>query len=124
MEALEQSLGSLSLSVPIPEVRVAEVLANPLDVCRTYLAQILAEIAGCDIDAAYRSIQWPNNIFNGDLAVILPKLRPGAKADALAVELMEKVCRAFHLPTEGATRGQLLSRYSFQKITRSSSYHS
>ena len=80
MDALEQSLGSLDLSVPIPEVKNAEVLANPLDVYRTYLAQVLADAVGCDIDVAYKSIQWPNNIFNGDLAVILPKLRPGAKA--------------------------------------------
>lgn len=91
MDALQTSLESLNLNVPIPEIEAAEVLVNPLDVCRTYLAEILADIAGCDIEAAYKSIQWPNNIFNGDLAVILPKLRPGAKADALAVELMEKV---------------------------------
>jgi arginyl-tRNA synthetase len=91
MEELEQSLGYLTLGAPIPEVKVADVLANPLDVCRTYLAQILADIASCEIDAAYRCIQWPNNIFNGDLAVILPKLQPGTKADSLAVELMEKV---------------------------------
>jgi arginyl-tRNA synthetase len=97
MEALEHSLGSLDLRVPIPEVKVADVFANPLDVCRTYLSQILADIAGCDIDIAYKSIQWPNNIFNGDLAVILPKLRPGAKADALAIELIEKVCSLYIL---------------------------
>lgn len=93
MDSLEQSLGSLNLNIPIPEVKAAEVLDNPLDVCRTYLAQTLADIAGCDIEAAYKSIQWPNNIFNGDLAVILPKLRPGTKADAIAVELMEKFPR-------------------------------
>ncbi|KAH7355821.1 hypothetical protein BKA66DRAFT_562864 [Pyrenochaeta sp. MPI-SDFR-AT-0127] len=90
METLEQSLSSLSLEVPIPRIEAAEVLVNPLDLLRTYLAKILAEIAGCNIEAAYKSIQWPNNISNGDLAVILPKLRPGAKADEVAVELMEK----------------------------------
>ena len=95
MDALEQSLGSLNLNVPIPDVKDAEVLANPLDVYRTYLAQVLADAVGCDINVAYKSIQWPNNIFNGDLAVILPKLQPGAKADEVAVELMKKV-RTFH----------------------------
>ncbi|KAH6844285.1 Arginine--tRNA ligase, cytoplasmic [Alternaria tenuissima] len=90
MDALEQSLGSLNLNVPIPDVKDAEVLANPLDVYRTYLAQVLADAVGCDINVAYKSIQWPNNIFNGDLAVILPKLQPGAKADEVAVELMKK----------------------------------
>ncbi|KAF7452044.1 Arginyl-tRNA synthetase [Pyrenophora tritici-repentis] len=91
MNALEQSLGSLDLGVPIPQVEGAEVLANPLDIYRTYFGQILAIALDCDISIAYKSIQWPNNISNGDLAVILPKLRPGTKADAVAVELMEKV---------------------------------
>ncbi|CAO2649058.1 Nn.00g100070.m01.CDS01 [Neocucurbitaria sp. VM-36] len=93
MEALEQTLESLSLSVPVPQVETAEVLLNPLDLCRTYLAQILSDIVGCDIADAYRSIQWPNNIFNGDLAVILPRLRHGAKAEAVAAELMERFPR-------------------------------
>lgn len=96
MEALSRSLGSLNLTVPIPEVKDAELLANPLDVYRTYLAEILTKAVGSDIDAAYKSIQWPNNISNGDLAVILPKLRPGAKADEIAAELMKKVC-IFHI---------------------------
>jgi arginyl-tRNA synthetase len=91
MEVLEQSLGSLSLSTPIPHIDAAEVLANPLDVCRTYLAQILAEIAGCDIGTAYTSIQWPNNISNGDLSVTIPKLRPGCKPVELLAELVNKV---------------------------------
>lgn len=92
METLLETLETLSLKVPLPEVKAAEVLASPLDVFKTYLAKTLADIAACDIQIAYKAIQWPNNIFNGDLAVILPKLRPGAKADDVAVELTEKVC--------------------------------
>ena len=91
MDNLEQLLTSLSLNVPVPRVEAADVLTNPLDLFRVYLAKILAETAECDETEAYKSIQWPNNIFNGDLAVILPKLRPGAKADKLAVELLDKV---------------------------------
>jgi arginyl-tRNA synthetase len=121
MDALEQSLGSLDLSVPIPEVKNAEVLANPLDVYRTYLAQVLADAVGCDIDVAYKSIQWPNNIFNGDLAVILPKLRPGAKADEVAVELMKKV-HTFHF--RPFILWQSLSKSSFQAIIHSSFFRS
>ncbi|KAF1838671.1 arginyl-tRNA synthetase [Decorospora gaudefroyi] len=118
MEALERSLGLLSLHVPIPDIEPAEVLANPLDVWRTYLAQILAEIASCDIDVAYKSIQWPNNISNGDLAVILPKLRPGVKADALAFELMEKVRRKHLRSTiSGAFIGRLYESMGWE-VTR------
>ncbi|KAI4949826.1 hypothetical protein J4E86_007781 [Alternaria arbusti] len=90
MEALEDVLSALNLNVPMPGVNNAEVLANPLDVYRTYLAEVLADAVGCDINVAYKSIQWPNNIFNGDLAVILPKLQPGAKAEEVAVVLMKK----------------------------------
>ena len=91
MDSLSKSLRSLNIDIPVPELKGAEVLANPLDVYRTYLAQVLADAVGCDFGAAYKSIQWPNNISNGDLAVILPKLRPGAKADEVAVELTKKV---------------------------------
>ncbi|KAH8726342.1 hypothetical protein GQ44DRAFT_194397 [Phaeosphaeriaceae sp. PMI808] len=90
MESLEHTLASLSLTVPVPQVEAAEVLTNPLDLVRVYLAKILAEILECDDADAYKSVQWPNNIFNGDLAVILPKLKPGAKPDAVAKEIMEK----------------------------------
>lgn len=91
MDLLELLLASLGLGVLIPQVEGAEVLANPLDIYRTYLAHILAVALDCDIGVAYKSIQWPNNISNGDLAVVLPKLQPGVKADAVAAELMEKV---------------------------------
>jgi arginyl-tRNA synthetase len=91
MEALEANLSSLNLSTPVPALESVQVLSNPLDIYRTYLAHVLADIANCDLITAHKSIQWPNNIFNGDLAVILPKLRAGAKAGELALELMEKV---------------------------------
>jgi arginyl-tRNA synthetase len=106
MEALEQSLGSLSLSTPIPYIDTAEVLANPLDVCRTYLAQILAEVAGCDINTAYTSIQWPNNISNGDLSVTIPKLRPGCKPAELSAGLVNKVGPP--LPYQAMSKGLTL----------------
>ena len=91
MEALQATLTSLRLNVPVPEIEATHVLSNPLDLYRAYLAELVADIAECDLKTAHRSIHWPNNIDNGDLAVILPKLRPGAKADALAIELTEKV---------------------------------
>lgn len=93
MEMLERCLSALNLASPLPNVATADMLANPLDLCRVHLAGILAKTLDCDIEAAYKSIQWPNNIFNGDLAVVLPKLRPGSKADVIATELLKKVRR-------------------------------
>ncbi|KAF1929713.1 Nucleotidylyl transferase [Didymella exigua CBS 183.55] len=70
---------SLSLSSRALGDVGATVLSNPLDLCRTSLAELLAVIVGCDIQVAFRSIQWPNNIFNGDLSVTIPKLCPGRR---------------------------------------------
>ncbi|RAR04893.1 Nucleotidylyl transferase [Stemphylium lycopersici] len=90
MESLERCLASLNLSSPLPTVTVADALANPLDLCRVHLAEILAGALDIEIEAAYKSVQWPNDIYKGDLVVVLPKLRPGAKADEVALELLEK----------------------------------
>lgn len=91
MESLEQCLAFLDLDSPLPTVLIADAAANPLDLCRIHLAEILSGALGCDIDDAYKSIQWPNDIFKGDLAIVLPKLRPGAKAEETTFELLEKV---------------------------------
>ncbi|KAH9860762.1 hypothetical protein J1614_012095 [Plenodomus biglobosus] len=88
MKDLDVVLSSLSLD-PVPEIEASHASSNPLDVYRCYLAGILANVAKCEPEIAHKSIQWPNNIFNGDLAVILPKLRAGVKAEELAVELMK-----------------------------------
>jgi len=57
MDLLELLLASLGLGVLIPQVEGAEVLANPLDIHRTYLAHILAAALDYDIGVAYKSIQ-------------------------------------------------------------------
>ncbi|KAH6000654.1 arginine--tRNA (Arg) ligase [Parastagonospora nodorum] len=90
MDTLEQIISSLSLGKTSPGSGAANALIYPLDVCRAHLTKLLVDIVNCSEDDAEKSIQWPNNIFSGDLAVILPKLRPGVKADQLAVEIMEK----------------------------------
>ncbi|ORY16264.1 arginyl-tRNA synthetase [Clohesyomyces aquaticus] len=97
---LETSLGGLSLNVPLPQFDTANVLVNPLDIFRTYLADILCEIAECDHAVAYSSIQPSNNLSLGDVAVILPKLCPGGNANEIAFDLIKKFppCPLFQLP--------------------------
>ncbi|KAF2034767.1 arginyl-tRNA synthetase [Setomelanomma holmii] len=90
MDVLEQTLAALGLETPIPNVEVSKALANPLNLYRAYLERVLTEISGCDHETATKSIQWPNNIDNGDLSIVLPKLRPRAKAQEVAFELMDK----------------------------------
>jgi arginyl-tRNA synthetase len=91
LSGLESLLGGLGLEIPIPQFSAANVLNKPLDICRSYLADILRSLVEGDPVIAYNSIQWPNNIFNGDLVVILPRLSHGADPNALAFDLIEKV---------------------------------
>jgi arginyl-tRNA synthetase len=88
---LENLLGELGLKTPVPYFSDTDVLNKPLDIARCYLADILASLVDCDAHTAYSSIQWPNNIYNGDLSIVLPKLKPGADSKVLAFDLQTKV---------------------------------
>jgi arginyl-tRNA synthetase len=81
LPGLEVRLEALGVG-PIPQFSRAHVLNNPLDIGRSYLADILVKLVGCDPIIAYQSIQSPKNIFNGDLAVPLPKLFRGSDLNA------------------------------------------
>lgn len=87
LEALLQKLG---LSVPIPPFPSADVLNIPLDIGRSYFADILCSLIGCDAATAYNSIQLPNSVDNGDLAVILPRLSHG-DSEALGFTIKQNV---------------------------------
>jgi arginyl-tRNA synthetase len=75
VDGLVNLLESLSVSEVSIDVPDASVLTNPLDVWRSALATILADVLGIEANDAYKSIQWPNNIFNGDLTVTLPRMQ-------------------------------------------------
>lgn len=91
LAGLEEFLGRLNLKTPIPKFPAADVLTRPLDIGRTYFSDILCSLVECDASNTYNSIQWPGDINNGDLAVILPKLNHGVKLDFLASDIMQKV---------------------------------
>jgi len=88
---LEVLLAKLGLKVPTPPFEAADVLTRPLDIGRSYFADILHSLVEGDRKKAYSSILLPGDVFNGDLAVVLPKLKPGSKADVLGPDLMTKV---------------------------------
>jgi arginyl-tRNA synthetase len=96
LAGLEAHLASLGLKIPLPHFAEADVLTKPLDIGRTYFADILCSLVECEAKNAYSSIQWPGDIYNGDLAVILPKLSHGAKPNVLALDLMQKVRLVSH----------------------------
>jgi hypothetical protein len=50
---LEAFLGGLGLNMPIPHFSAANVLNKPLDIGRSYFADILCSLIDCDAKAAY-----------------------------------------------------------------------
>ncbi|KAJ4301026.1 hypothetical protein N0V90_003115 [Kalmusia sp. IMI 367209] len=90
LTGLEAALQSVSFEASIQQHNDADVLNNPLDLCRSLLAELLSELIECEPSVAYRSIHWPNNIFNGDLTVTLPKLRSGSKPNEFGLEIRKK----------------------------------
>lgn len=75
LAGLTDLLASFSLTTPIPTFTQADPLTRPLDLARIYYAQILQQLVeGCEADHAWNSIAWPADIYNGDLAAVLPRL--------------------------------------------------
>jgi hypothetical protein len=109
---LESHLGGLKLDTPIPRFPTANVLNKPLDISRSYFADILCTLTGCDPAVAYNSIQWPNNISNGDLVVILPKLSQGADYNALGFDITRQVWKTLSDQEEFNRKGQFCLIYS------------
>lgn len=92
LAGLGQALESINLG-GLPRVDSADVLYKPLDIPRTYLADILGSLSGCGAEAAYKSIQHPKNSDDGDFAVVLPKLSQGARnVRELGFDLTDRVC--------------------------------
>ena len=88
---LEELLSRLELKVPVPHFPDTDLLYNPLDIGRSYLADVLSSLVEGDVVTAFGSVRWPNDIESGDLSVVLPKLRPGVKPNVIAFDLSKKV---------------------------------
>jgi arginyl-tRNA synthetase len=89
--SLKALIGGWGVQIPIPSFLAAGVLVRPLDIGRSYLADIISNIVKCDAVKAFNLIYWPNNVDNGDLVVILPKLSHGANTNVLAQSLIQQV---------------------------------
>jgi len=89
--SLEELIEALGAKTPIPSYPAANILVRPLDIGRSYLADLLASIVEGDTSNAFNSIQLPSNIDNGDLVVILPRLHPGSDPDEFGRSIMQKV---------------------------------
>lgn len=81
-------------SSPVPKKSAAHpdlhLTNRPIDVYRAYMADILTEMTGCDLETALDSIQSSNALPNGDLVVPVPRLRlKGKPAKDQCIELAE-----------------------------------
>lgn len=81
---------------PIPPFAEADVLNNPIDIYHSYLAEVFQALVECDPELVYNSIQPASTSGNGDLDIVLPKLKlPGISPKQLAGELIKKVFLVF-----------------------------
>jgi arginyl-tRNA synthetase len=98
---LERALERLNIAVPIPIVPSADVIHKPIDLYRSYLADILYKITGADATTAYSSVQLSSDPLLGDLAVVLPRLCSKNKAAEVAQAIKDQVSGLDHfVPTQ------------------------
>jgi arginyl-tRNA synthetase len=93
LPGLQAFLAELGLELePLPSFAAADVLNKPIDIYHSYLAEHFQKLVDCDRGLVYDSIQPANTTGNGDLDVVLPKLKlPGITSKELAGELLKKV---------------------------------
>jgi arginyl-tRNA synthetase len=91
LPALQAFVAEMELE-PIPFFAASNVLNNPIDIYHSYLAKHFQTLVECDPDLVYDSIQPANTTGNGDLDIVLPKLKlTGTSPKELASELLKKV---------------------------------
>lgn len=97
LEGLQAKLKSLGLESFVPKYANSQVLQNPIDIYRSYLADILTPLIGVGSQLIYDSLQWTNSLNHGDLVLVVPKLRlKGVKPADYALNLESKVCACVH----------------------------
>ncbi|KAH6851013.1 hypothetical protein B0I37DRAFT_307959 [Chaetomium sp. MPI-CAGE-AT-0009] len=91
LPSLQAYLGELGVAIPLPTFPSADLIHNPNDVYRSYIAAELGKLLDCDPVLLYESLQRTSIPSKGDLVLVVPRLRiKGAKPNELAVELSSK----------------------------------
>lgn len=92
VEGLTDLLGRAGLETPVPHFPGSDVLHNPQEIFKAYLAQALQRAVDCDKLVAYDAIQPPNMTGMGDLVIVSPRLRlNGIAPRDLVIDLAEKL---------------------------------
>jgi hypothetical protein len=97
LRGLETFVAELGLG-PVPYFATADVLNDPMDLCHSYLAEDFGRLVECDPELVYKAIQPPHTIQDGDLDIVLPRLKlSGGSPKELAGELLKQVCQDFQV---------------------------
>ncbi|CEI64449.1 unnamed protein product [Fusarium venenatum] len=110
VSGIENLLGKAGLDTPIPEYPGADIVHNPQDIFRVYLAETIQKLTNCDRLVAYDAIQTSNVTGMGDLVVVAPRLRlQGINNEDLAKDLLQKLPRTppFGCPLRDGIRLQV-----------------
>ncbi|KAF9774982.1 hypothetical protein IL306_006981 [Fusarium sp. DS 682] len=92
VSGLETLLGRAGLDTPIPEFPGADIVHNPQDIFRVYLADTLEKLLHCDRQVAYDAIQTSNVTGMGDLVIVAPRLRlKNVNPEDLVKDLLQKL---------------------------------
>ncbi|EEH21709.2 arginine-tRNA ligase [Paracoccidioides brasiliensis Pb03] len=75
IKGLETLLQSLGLTVPIPAFSAANVVVNPVDIYRCYVADVVKQAAECGEDIPFNSIERTQVLAHGDVVLIVARLR-------------------------------------------------
>ncbi|KAG5749938.1 hypothetical protein H9Q70_007410 [Fusarium xylarioides] len=112
VSGIESLLGKAGLDTPIPDYPGADVVHNPQDIFRVYLADIIQKLLGCDKQIAYDAIQTSNITGMGDLVVVAPKLRlRDTRPEDLVIDLAGRlpISPPFGCPVKDGIRLQIFS---------------
>lgn len=117
LPGLEAFMADLGLG-PVPYFATADVLNDPLAIYHSFLAEDFGRLVESDPDLVYKAIQPPNTIQDGDLDIVLPRLKlSGGSPKELGAELLKQVCQSFQF--FGTNEGKRLKCLSYSDSTPS-----
>ncbi|KIW63532.1 arginine-tRNA ligase [Phialophora macrospora] len=88
-EGLQGFLDSIGISSQSLAVISTDIDSDPLAICFSHLAGLVAQVTQCEFNVAYRSIAWASDMSH--LMVIIPRLRlKGFQPQELAADLQQR----------------------------------
>ncbi|KAF7553773.1 hypothetical protein G7Z17_g3370 [Cylindrodendrum hubeiense] len=95
VNGLQDLLGKAGLDTPVPDFPGGDIVHNPQDIFRAYLADTLQKLVEVDRAVAYDAIQPSNMTGMGDLVIVSPRLRlKGVKPKDLVSDLAHRLPRS------------------------------